>query len=229
MSISQRLQDIKKRMEKICLSCGRNPDSAALVAVSKTKGEPLIREAFEAGQILFGENYVQEATAKAENLAALPISWHFIGHLQRNKARFVVRYFDLIHSVDSLRLAEEIHKQSEKISKIQNILIQVHLGGEESKAGIHPKDLQELLRNMTRLKHVCVQGLMAIPPPVENAEENRIHFKALRELMEENNAANILPAPMTILSMGMSDDFEVAMEEGATLIRIGTAIFGSRS
>lgn len=227
--IAHKLEALRESMEKACLACGRNPESVHLVAVSKTKGEALIREAHGTGQRLFGENYVQELAAKAENLKDLDLHWHFIGHLQRNKARSVVQHCALIHSVDSLRLAEEINRQAEKTGKIQSILLQIHLGGEESKSGLLPEELPAVLQALQNLKGIRVEGLMTIPPPAGEAEDNRVHFRTLRELMEKGNGLNLLLSPMTTLSMGMSDDFQVAIEEGATLIRIGTAIFGKRS
>lgn len=226
--IAQRLETLREAIGNACLACGRKPQEVKLLAVSKTKPEALIREAYGAGQEIFGENYVQEMASKAETLQDLSLCWHFIGHLQRNKARLVVQMADLIHSVDSLRLAHEIHKQAEKMGKIQKILVQIHLGGEESKSGLAPEDLFSLLKDLADLPHLAVQGLMTIPPPAEKEEDNRRHFAFLRELMQSANHKALLPAPLHILSMGMSDDFRVAIEEGATLIRIGSAIFGAR-
>lgn len=229
MAIAENLKAIQKKIHDAAFAAHRAPESVHLLAVSKTKSIGEITEAFHAGQILFGENYVQEALEKGEKLKNFPISWHFIGHLQSNKARFAVKQFDLIHAVDSKKLAGEINKQALKDNKIQRILIQVRLGDEESKSGIEPEKLQGLLKEIAAFQNLSVKGLMTIPPPVDEAEENRPHFRRLRELMEEANAAAILPEPMTILSMGMTDDFEVAVSEGATLVRIGTAIFGARS
>lgn len=229
VDIAANLKTIQEKIRKAERSANRAPESVQLLAVSKTRSPEEIREAFNAGQILFGENYIQEALTKEEKLADLPISWHFVGHLQSNKARFAVKFFDLIHSVDSFKLAAEIGKQAAKGNKIQKILVQVRLGDEKSKSGIAPESLASILNEIKNLSNISVEGLMTVPPPVEEAEENRIHFRRLRELMEEANAAGILPAPMATLSMGMTDDFEVAVSEGATLVRIGTAIFGARS
>lgn len=229
MNIASNLKNIREKIFKAALASGRAPEEIRLLAVSKTRGPERIREAFAAGQILFGENYVQEALEKGENLNDLPLSWHFIGHLQSNKARFAVRHFDLIHSLDSLKLAVEISKQAAKENKIQRVLVQIRLGDENSKAGIDPEELQGFLKETAGLQGLSVEGLMSIPPPAEDSEENRVHFRHLRRLMEEANEALILPYPMTTLSMGMTDDFEVAISEGATLIRVGTAIFGERA
>ncbi|MCW7753715.1 YggS family pyridoxal phosphate-dependent enzyme [Desulfobotulus sp. H1] len=229
MNTSQRLANILQRMSDCCRRCGRESQPVSLVAVSKTKTESQIREASEAGQQVFGENYVQELVAKSENLKELALSWHFIGHLQRNKARLVVQHCELIHSIDSLRLADEINRQADRQNKVQGILLQIHMGGEETKNGILPEALPELLQKTASMPNLSVQGLMTIPPPAEHPEDNRPHFRHLRELMNACNQQAILNYPMTTLSMGMSDDFEVAIEEGATLIRIGTAVFGPRT
>lgn len=228
MSIAENLKNIREKIRHAAESAGRAPESVQLLSVSKTRKPEEIREAFESGQILFGENYIQEALEKGEALKNLPLSWHFIGHLQSNKARFAVKFFDLIHSVDSLKLAAEINKHAAKEEKIQKLLIQVRLGDEESKSGIAQESLQGFLAEIGKLSNISVEGLMTIPPPVEEAEENRIHFRRLREIMEEANEKGILSSPMGVLSMGMTDDFEVAISEGATLVRIGTAIFGAR-
>ena len=222
------LKDIHQRMHDTAVSCGRDPEAVKLVAVSKTVPAERIRPAVEAGISILGENYIQEAADKIEQLADLNVSWHFIGHLQSNKAKYAVRWFDLIHTVGSVKLAKEISKQAAKSEKIQEILIQVNIGMEDSKSGINETDAIALVREISTLENIAVKGLMTIPPFFDAPEKVRPYFKALASLKDKITAENIPNITMDELSMGMSGDFEAAICEGATLVRIGTAIFGAR-
>ncbi len=222
-----RIIEIENRIRSACSSSGRKYEDVRLIAVSKKKSAETVLEAIESGQKIFGENYIQEAMAKIEAISGA--SWHFIGHLQKNKAKFAVRCFDLIHTVDSESLASEIGKNAARINKVQDILVQVKIGDEESKSGADPENLTGLVRNISKIRNLRILGLMTIPPPVNNPEEARPFFRKLRLLAEKIEAENIPDVFMKELSMGMSDDFEIAISEGATLVRVGTAIFGERS
>ena len=224
----KRLRDVKNRIQTAARVCGRNPETIRLVAVSKTVPTARVRQAIQAGVTILGENYVQEARAKFNDLATYPVSWHFIGHLQSNKAKYAVRLFDLIHSVDSLKLARELDKQSRKINKIQEILIQVNISEEASKSGVNVKDTLSLLKDISRLENLSVIGLMTMPPYFNAPEKVRPYFTALRGLRDRLEQQSLLNVSLDELSMGMTGDFEVAIQEGATLVRIGTAIFGKR-
>jgi len=228
MDFKKRLENLKDRINKTALKCGRDPESIHLVAVSKTISANRIREAIKAGVTTLGENYVQEARNKFNVLGTLPVSWHFIGHLQSNKAKYAVRLFDLIHSVDSLKLAHELNKQASKVNKIQDILIQINISKEPSKSGSDIQNAANLIKDIVLLENVSVKGLMAMPPFFNNPEKARPYFTALRDLRDqiENVLSEVV---LNELSMGMTGDFEVAIEEGATLVRIGTAIFGERT
>ena len=230
--MKKRLEIVKERIRKAASGCGRDPETVNLVAVSKTIPAHRVKEAVDAGVSVLGENYIQEAREKFNELSSCPVSWHFIGHLQTNKAKYAVRIFDLIHSVDTLKLALELDKQADKINKIQQILIQVNIGEEISKSGINEKDLMNLVKDISKLENLSVKGLMVIPPFYNEPENVRPYFSALRDLRDQiikqvikQNIPNI---SMDELSMGMTGDFEAAIEEGATLVRIGTAIFGER-
>ena len=224
----KRLQQVNMRIEKTARACGRDPKSVRLVAVSKTVPANRVKEAIEAGVTDIGENYVQEARDKFNILATYPISWHFIGHLQSNKAKYAVRLFDLIHSVDTIKLARELNKQSEKVNKIQDILIQVNVSRETSKSGIYIKDTYDLVKEIGLLKNLSIKGLMTMPPFFDAPEKVKPYFSELRHLRDRIAAENLPGVRLDELSMGMTGDFEVAIEEGATLVRIGTAIFGTR-
>jgi pyridoxal phosphate enzyme (YggS family) len=223
-----RLRRIEKRIEERAKACGRDPESIRLIAVSKTVAAGRVKEAIAAGVTDLGENYIQEARNKFNTLAAYPVSWHFIGHLQTNKAKYAVRIFDLIHSVDSLKLARELNKQSEKVNKTQEILIQVNVGKEQSKSGIDIEDTVDLIKGIGHLKNLSLKGLMAMPPFFDNPEKARPYFSLLRRLRNQITDENLPGVRLDELSMGMTGDFEVAIEEGATMLRIGTAIFGER-
>jgi pyridoxal phosphate enzyme (YggS family) len=188
----------------------------------------VVAEAIEAGVTDLGENYIQEARDKINTLATSPVNWHFIGHLQSNKAKYAVRMFDLIHSVDSFKLANELNKFAKKNNKVQSILIQVNVAREDSKSGIYVEDTLKLLKDLSRLENISVKGLMTMPPYFNAPDKVRPFFAALRELRDQINKEAIPNITMTELSMGMTGDFEAAIQEGATLVRIGTAIFGDR-
>ena len=226
--MQKRLEKIQQRISQAAEACGRHPDDVRLVAVSKTMPKEMLAQAVEAGVDTLGENYVQEAREKFNQLYTLPVAWHFIGHLQSNKAKYVVKIFDLIHSVDSLKLAREINKQAKKIDKIQEILVQVNISQEDSKSGTHVESTVDTIRDISSLENVAVKGLMTMPPFFNAPEKVQPFFKALRELRDKVDAENIPNVSMHELSMGMTGDFEVAIQEGATLVRIGTAIFGER-
>ena len=224
------IRTIYTRISHAAMRAGRNPEEVTLIAVTKTVTVLQVKEAIEAGLRTFGENRVQEARTKIEGLSAgwtMPsVSWHLIGHLQKNKAKYAVRLFDMIHSLDSVELAEELNSQAEKAGKVQEVLLEVKLSPEETKHGVPGTELRQLLTMVQTMKHLRLRGLMTIPPFFELPEEARPYFRELRELRDEaDSAGHHLPE----LSMGMSNDFEVAIEEGATMVRIGTAIFGERS
>jgi hypothetical protein len=226
--LKQRLEQVKERIRQAAESCNRDADSIRLVAVSKTIAADTVREAIEAGVTILGENYVQEARDKFNALVQYPVSWHFIGHLQSNKAKYGVRLFDLIHSVDSLKLARELDKQAAKVDKVQHILVQVNISGEDTKSGISADEAPGLIAEIGQLKNIAVKGLMTMPPYFYQPEKVRPFFAALRELRDRIKAQSLPHVSMDELSMGMTGDFEVAIKEGATLVRIGTAIFGER-
>ena len=228
MNIKSNIAEIRKSIEEVCARCGRNPDDVKLVAVSKTKPASMIDDAAAAGQTLFGESYVQDFADKVDAVGA-DVDWHFIGGLQSNKVKYLRGKVAMIHSVDRLSLAEEINKQWQKIEQPIDVLIQVNLGGEVSKSGTDEEHLEKLVRQVAALPMLRVKGLMSLPPWFDDPEEVRPFFRRLRELSEAIARLNIPDVEMKELSMGMSHDFEVAIEEGATMIRIGTAIFGARN
>ncbi len=215
-------------IKEAAIGSGRDPKSIRLVGVSKTVPPDRVKEAIDAGVTIVGENYVQEAREKFNALAAYDVSWHFIGHLQSNKAKYVVRLFDLIHSIDSFKLARELNKQAHKINKIQNILIQVNIAQESAKSGADAEAVFELINGISALNNLRVRGLMTLPPFFNAPEKVRPYFSALRDLQNQLQKHKWQNVDMQELSMGMTGDFQVAIEEGATLVRIGTAIFGKR-
>ena len=225
--ISSNVSLIRQRMEVACSRCGRDPRSVRLMAVSKTVAPERIRQALDAGVTLLGENYVQEAREKIPAIGHVA-EWHMIGHLQTNKVKYVVNLFDWIHSVDRLELARELDKRAGQNNRRLNILIEVNVSGEESKSGIEATRALELVRQVSLLPHINPRGLMTMPPYSDNPENSRPYFQALRKLRDDISAADIPGIRMDELSMGMTDDFEVAIEEGATIIRVGRAIFGNR-
>ncbi len=227
-TIKSRLKLVKERIEAAALACGRDPRTVKLVAVSKTVHVDLVQAAIKAGVTILGENYVQEVRDKIEALSAEKVSWHFIGHLQSNKAKYAVQLFDLIHSVDSLKLAKELNKRAGIIGKVQNILVQVNISGETTKSGIETEQALELVRRIASLENLAVCGLMTMPPYFNAPDKVRPYFRALKDLSDIIRKEAIANVDMTELSMGMTGDFEVAIQQGATLVRIGTAIFGER-
>lgn len=227
MDLKNRLENVNDRINKAALKCGRDPENIHLVAVSKTIPANRVKEVIELGVTILGENYVQEARDKFNVLGIYPVSWHFIGHLQTNKAKYAVRLFDLIHSVDTLKLARELDKQAKKVNKVQDILIQINVSKEPSKSGSDIENAANLIKDIVHLENLSVKGLMAMPPFFNNPEKARPYFIALRNLRDQ--IQKTLPGvALDELSMGMTGDFEVAIEEGATFVRIGTAIFGER-
>ncbi len=227
--IEARLKEVHERIKQAALGCGRNPATVRLIAATKTVPVDRIFKGIQAGLTDFGENYIQEAREKIEALSAEKVSWHFIGHLQSNKAKYAARLFDLIHSVDSIGLARELDKRAYVLGKVQNILVQVNISGEETKSGVETDRAIDLVRQIAPLENLTIRGLMTMPPYFNAPELVRPYFKALKALYDLIQAERILNVDMRELSMGMSGDFETAIEEGATLVRIGSAIFGQRT
>jgi len=230
--LSKNFEKVKERIFQAAVRCGRDPGSVRLVTVSKTMPVEIVRAAVTAGVTILGENYIQEARSKIELLSTNALSWHFIGHLQTNKARYAVRLFDLIHSVDSLRLARELNKEAGKIKKTQPVLIQVNIGKEASKSGVSAEDIKKLVEEVIQLENLSLRGLMTMPPFFNDPEKARPFFSLLRDL-RDRICKEIEPTlnrnnSLDELSMGMTGDFETAIECGATLVRVGTAIFGER-
>jgi pyridoxal phosphate enzyme (YggS family) len=220
--IGENLTEVRKRIERTALKCGRNSNDVKLVAVSKTKPIEILQDAIAAGASVFGENKVQEAEGKIKELGKENLEWHLIGHLQSNKARKAVKLFDVIHTLDSIELAERLERICiEENRKSLSVLIEVDLANESSKTGINENDLPGLIDSLQACERLKLNGLMIIPPFFEDFEKVRPYFKRLREIRDK-----IIPGGE--LSMGMSHDFELAIEEGATIVRVGTAIFGER-
>jgi pyridoxal phosphate enzyme (YggS family) len=226
--MKQNLISIQQRIEHSANKCGRDPKTIRLVAVGKTQTADRVREAICAGATIIGENYIQEAREKFDQLVDLDVQWHFIGHLQSNKAKYAVRMFSLIHSVDSIKLAKELNKQAEKIGKRQNILVQVNIGDAPSKSGLAEKEAVEHIVRIAEMENLQIHGLMTMPPFFDDPERARPYFAALRRLRDSLASSAGLSPDFKELSMGMTGDFEVAIDEGATLVRIGTALFGAR-
>ena len=232
MGTAEAVKAVQKRINNAALKAGRNPADIKLVAVTKNVELPQIIEAVKAGVTILGENRVQEAQKKISNfkfqISNLRVEWHLIGHLQKNKAKYAVQLFDLIHTIDSIGLAEEVNKQAEKVGKIQRVLVEVKLSEEETKYGALEKDLIGLLEKIISMGNLKLEGLMTMPPFFESPEKTIPYFKRLREIKDNINELQVTSYELRDLSMGMSNDFEVAIEEGATMVRIGTAIFGVR-
>jgi pyridoxal phosphate enzyme (YggS family) len=247
-AVKENLLGVMERIEKAARKAGRDPNTIKLVAVSKTVEVAQIKEAIEAGVSILGENYVQEAQKKIEEIGrpactepasrslvegrrfgeGRPVSWHFIGHLQSNKAKYAIRLFDMIHSLDSIPLAEELNRkaeQAEQTDRVINVMVEVNLSKEASKFGTDEERVLNLAKRIQSLQHLSLEGLMTMPPYFDSPEMSRPYYIALRELKERLAKEGIL---MKELSMGMSNDFEIAIEEGATYVRVGTAIFGPR-
>jgi PLP dependent protein len=226
-SIAENLARIRERIARAAERAGRRADEITLVAVSKTFPAESARAAYDAGLREFGENRVQEFEAKHAKVADLDATWHLIGHLQSNKAKRAAQLFNRVDSVDSLALAQKLDFAADDQEKRLSVLIEVHLGGESTKSGVTEADLPTLAENVSALTHLDFRGLMTVPPYSEDAEQVRPYFRKLRELREQ--LSHSLGKPLPVLSMGMSHDFEVAIEEGATEIRVGTSLFGQRS
>lgn len=225
--IKENLQEVNSVLKSSCEKAGRPASEVTLIAVSKTKPIEMLTEAYESGCRHFGENKVQELVEKYEVMPK-DIKWHMIGHLQRNKVKYIVDKVYLIHSVDSLKLAEEISKEAQKKKVVVSILIEVNVAGEESKFGIKPEEAEEVIRQIALLPGIMIKGLMTIAPYVDNPEDNRQYFAQLKQLSVDISKKNIDNVIMSVLSMGMTGDYAVAIEEGATFIRVGTGIFGER-
>ncbi len=225
--LRENLQEVEERIQEACRRAGRDRSEVTLVAVSKTKPVAILQEAYDLGVRVFGENKVQEIREKYE---ALPknIEWHMIGHLQTNKVKYIVDKVRLIHSVDSLRLAEVIEKEAEKHNRVVDILLEVNVAEEESKFGLKMPEVIPMAEKVVQLPHIRLRGLMTIAPFVENPEKNRAIFANLHDLYVDIKEKNIDNGTVSILSMGMTNDYEVAVEEGATMVRVGTGIFGAR-
>ena len=228
MRIAENLKQVHENIVKACEAAGRDPKEVTLIAVSKTKPAEMLREAYDAGERVFGENKVQEIMDKYEQLPA-DIHWHMIGHLQRNKVKYIVDKVSMIHSVDSLRLAQAIEQEAAKKDVCVPILIEVNVAEEESKFGLKMEEVVPLLEEISTYSHIQVQGLMTIAPFVDDPEENREVFRKLRKLSVDIDKKNINNITMRVLSMGMTGDYEVAVQEGATMVRVGTGIFGERN
>jgi hypothetical protein len=227
--VSGNLNDVMSRIRAAALKAGRDPGSVRLVVVSKTVGPDKVMEAVTAGAVILGENRVQEAAAKMEALAGrIPagVEWHLIGTLQKNKARHAVGAFGLIHSVDSVELAREIDRQAAKRGLVQKVLLEVNIAGEASKHGFSPEEAKKAAKEVSGLSNTSLVGLMCVPPFTDDPEDSRPFFVRMRGLLAEINKIGL---NLTELSMGMTQDYEVAVQEGATLVRVGTAIFGARS
>lgn len=224
--IEKNLSEVEQKMKDAAKRCGRKPESVRLIAVTKTYGVDVINRAIDAGVTDIGENRVQEIMEKYNDVK--PVTWHLIGHLQKNKVKYIIDKVELIHSVDSFELAKEIDRQAKKIDKIQRILLEVNVSGEESKFGMRPEECIENCRRIAELGNVKIEGLMTIAPFVEEKEILEKVFRGLKALALEIEKENIDAVSMKELSMGMTNDFPIAIENGATMVRVGTGIFGKR-
>ena len=228
MSVAENVERVQELIRRACHRAGRAPEDVRLIAVSKTKPAELVRQAYAAGLREFGENRVQEAAAKRKELEDIDAVWHLIGHLQSNKAKLACQVFDCIHSVDSLHLAEKIDRAAAAQGRKMPVLIEVHLGEETSKFGVEEDGLAQLAEQVGALPSLELRGLMTLPPFFDDPQEVRPYFRHLRELAGRIDKRKLSGVSMHELSMGMSHDFEIAIEEGATIVRVGTAIFGER-
>lgn len=226
--ITENLEQVRKNIDEACRMAGRDPKEVTLIAVSKTKPVSMLKEAYDAGARCFGENKVQEIMDKHPQLPE-DIQWHMIGHLQRNKVKYIVDKVSMIHSVDSLRLAQTIEQEAAKHNVCVPVLLEVNVAQEESKFGLKMDEVLPLIDTIADFPHIKVQGLMTIAPYVENAEDNRDFFRQLKKLSVDIEAKNINNVSMSVLSMGMTGDYQVAVQEGATMVRVGTGIFGERN
>ncbi len=226
--LKENLANVEKNIEQACKNAGRSRNEVTLIAVSKTKPVEMLQEIYDENIRDFGENKVQELCSKMEQLPS-DIRWHMIGHLQRNKVKYIVGKVELIHSVDTYRLAEDINIQAKKQNVIVPILVEVNIAHEESKFGISAEDAILLVEEISKLENIRIKGLMTIAPYVENPEDNRLYFRKIKQLSVDITNKNIDNVSMEILSMGMTGDYMVAIEEGATMVRVGTGIFGERN
>lgn len=226
--VAENLAQVQKNINESCSKINRDPNEVTLIAVSKTKPVEMLKEAYDAGARVFGENKVQEIVDKYDQMPS-DVKWHMIGHLQRNKVKYIVDKVAMIHSVDSLRLAETIEKEAAKKAVIVPILIEVNVAQEESKFGLKPEEVLPFIEQISDFSHIRIKGLMTIAPYVDNAEENREIFRELKKLSVDIAAKNINNVIMSVLSMGMTGDYMVAVQEGATMVRVGTGIFGARN
>ena len=226
--VAENLAQVQKNINESCTKINRDPNEVTLIAVSKTKPVEMLKEAYDAGARVFGENKVQEIVDKYDQMPS-DVKWHMIGHLQRNKVKYIVDKVAMIHSVDSLRLAETIEKEAAKKAVIVPILIEVNVAQEESKFGLKPEEVLPLIEQIADFSHIQIKGLMTIAPYVDNAEENREIFRELKKLSVDIAAKNINNVTMSVLSMGMTGDYMVAVQEGSTMVRVGTGIFGARN
>lgn len=226
-SIKENVEFINRRIEAAAVKSGRTREDITFIVVSKTIDVPRIKEAVATGETNLGENKVQEIMDKFEPMGE-GIKWHLIGHLQTNKVKYIIDKVELIHSVDSVKLAEEISKRAVQHGLIAKILLEINIANEESKFGINPGDAEEIALEISKLPNIMIKGLMTVAPFVENAEENRVYFKQMKQLLVDINSKKIDNVYMDVLSMGMTGDYEVAIEEGATMVRVGTGVFGAR-
>lgn len=229
MMLQENYESVDKKITDACRRAGRNRDEVTLIAVSKTKPLSDIEELLQNTDAEnFGENKVQELVDKYEHISK-PVKWHMIGHLQTNKVKYIVDKVCLIHSVDSVNLAKTIEKEAAKHNVVVSVLIEVNVAGEESKFGVSVEETEALIREIKDFPHLHIDGLMTIAPFVDDPEKNRVHFRRLKDLLLDINSKNIDNVHMNVLSMGMTNDYEVAVEEGATMVRVGTGIFGERN
>ena len=226
--LKENLINVENNIMKACEKAGRNRSEVTLIAVSKTKPVEMLQEVYDQGIRYFGENKVQEMCDKMEVMPK-DINWNMIGHLQTNKVKYIVGKTSLIHSVDSLKLAEEIQKQAIKNNVVVDILVEVNIANEETKFGISKEETIQMVKDIAKLDHIRIKGLMTIAPFVENPEDNRLYFREIKQLSVDINNQNIDNVCMHILSMGMTGDYMVAIEEGSTMVRVGTGIFGERN
>lgn len=226
MSIESNIKDVKARIEKAAERAGRKSEDILLIAVSKTKPIEMLMEARNTGLTVFGENKVQEITEKYDHIPGA--RWHMIGHLQKNKVKYIIDKVDLIHSLDNIDLAEEIDKRAKKAEKVMSVLIQINIGNEDTKSGIDKTEIESFIEKLQTYENIRVEGLMAIPPVMVNEAETRKYFKEMKEIFEKLKKTGYNNCIMKYLSMGMSDDFEIAIEEGSNMVRVGTSIFGKR-
>lgn len=225
--ISENIKNIRNNIDAACKRSGRDPKDVLLLAVSKTVDVDRIKVAVDCGLNSLGENRVQEIMEKYEPMGE-NVKWHLIGHLQTNKVKYIIDKVELIHSVESIKLAEEINKQAKKHDLVMDVLVEVNMADEESKFGVKPEETESFIRELSLMDNIRVRGLMTVAPNVENGEENRVYFRNMKQLLVDINAKNINNINMDILSMGMTGDYETAVEEGATIVRVGTGIFGKR-